>query len=76
MKLGGSRNQCQGCKQYFNSQRVFDRHRTGPYGGGRRCRTTEEMLEKGWMKNADGFWIAEMHTRASILRGEEHESLD
>ena len=64
MKLGGSRNQCQGCKQYFNSQRVFDRHRTGPYGGGRRCRTTEEMLEVGMLILDSGFWGKEKSRRS------------
>lgn len=61
--LGESRNQCQGCKQYFNSIKTFERHRTGKYGVDRRCRTTEEMLEMGWLLNADGFWISSKRTK-------------
>lgn len=57
MKLGGSRNQCQGCKEYFNSNSAFDGHRTGKFGKDRRCRTPEELIAKGWLKNEAGFWI-------------------
>ena len=76
MKLGGSRNQCQGCKQYFNSNKGFDRHRIGAYGVNRRCRTTEEMLKKGWSINADGFWITETNAMVGILTGEINEDLE
>lgn len=57
--LSGRRNQCQGCKAYFNSNTPFDMHRTGDYGVDRRCRTPEEMLGLGMSLNADGFWISE-----------------
>jgi hypothetical protein len=57
--LTGKRNQCQGCKEYFNSNTPFDKHRTGEYGVNRRCRTPEEMLSLGMSLNADGFWITE-----------------
>lgn len=63
MKLTGQRNQCQGCKQYFNSNAAFDKHRTGQVGHGRRCRTPEEMLAKGMSLNKDSFWV----TRAMPL---------
>jgi hypothetical protein len=56
--LSGDRNQCQGCKQYFNSSGAFDKHRTGEHGSNRRCRTPEEMIEKGMSLNRDGFWIS------------------
>jgi hypothetical protein len=56
--LTGRRNQCQGCKAYFNSDTPFDMHRTGDHGVDRRCRTVEEMLEKGFSLNAAGYWIA------------------
>ena len=56
--LRGDRNQCQGCKEYFNSTGAFDKHRTGKHGVDRRCRTPEEMLEKGFSLNAAGYWIA------------------
>lgn len=58
MKLTGDRNQCQGCKEYFNSGFAFDKHRTGDFGKDRRCRTTNEMLERGMSKNEAGFWIS------------------
>ena len=45
--LRGDRNQCQGCKEYFNSTGAFEKHRTGKYGVDRRCKTPEEMIEKG-----------------------------
>ena len=67
MKLSGDRNQCQGCKAYFNSTAAFDKHRVGtfgaPIGDGtymahtRRCRTPEEMAAAGMSKNAADFWI-------------------
>jgi hypothetical protein len=57
MRLTGQRNQCQGCKQYFNSNSAFDMHRFGKHGHGRRCLTPEEMTAKGMSLNAAGFWI-------------------
>ena len=57
MKLRGDRNQCQGCKEYFNSTLAFDKHRTGAHGKDRRCLTADEMQQKGMSKNHDGFWI-------------------
>lgn len=58
MNLRGDRNQCQGCKEYFNSSFAFDKHRTGEHGKDRRCLTTDEMEAKGMAKNAAGFWIS------------------
>jgi hypothetical protein len=55
--LSGDRNQCQGCKHYFNSTLAFDKHRRGEYGHNRRCLTSEEMTEKGMSVNKDGYWI-------------------
>jgi hypothetical protein len=57
-KLGASRNQCQGCKEYFNSTYAFDLHRVGDHGINRRCETKDEMLERGMSLNKDGFWIS------------------
>ena len=63
-KLTGNRNQCSGCRQYFNSNSAFDKHRTGDHGKGtRRCRTEEEMLAIGMSLNKDGFWITEKMER-------------
>jgi hypothetical protein len=61
MKLTGNRNQCQECKQYFNSNTAFDKHRTGKHGVNRRCRTPEEMLALGMLINHAGFWITEQY---------------
>jgi hypothetical protein len=60
VKLSGSRNQCTGCKEYFNSNKAFDKHRTGEHGVNRRCRTPDEMTARGMLKNASGFWITEI----------------
>jgi hypothetical protein len=70
MKLRGQRNQCQGCKEYFNSNYAFDKHRTGKHGVNRRCRSPEEMLELGMLKNQAGFWVSS----AGIYRGEDDAS--
>jgi len=66
MKLTGRHNQCQGCKEYFNSNDAFDMHRTGKHGVDRRCRTPLEMTEKGMLVNNDGFWISEPSTREFV----------
>lgn len=69
MKLSGQRNQCQGCKQYFNSNTSFEVHRTGKHGVDRRCMTPDEMKAKGMLINKAGFWI----TEESHYRGKDHE---
>ena len=61
MKLTGNRNQCQACKQYFNSNAAFDMHRVGGHGVDRRCRTPQEMLDKGMVVNHAGFWVTEAY---------------
>ncbi len=70
MKLGSQRNQCQGCKQYFNSTGAFDKHRTGKHGVNRRCMTPEEMTAKGMSINKDGFWITKIYDN-SIKRNKD-----
>ncbi len=55
-KLGSSRNQCGGCKEYFNSNYAFEAHRTGKFGDDRRCKTPAEIEASGYRLNADGFW--------------------
>ena len=55
-KLNGDRNQCQGCKEYFNSTHAFDKHRTGEHGKSRRCLSSEEMALNGMFLGPDGFW--------------------
>ena len=61
MKLTGNRNQCQSCKEYFNSNTAFDKHRTGDHGRNRRCRTPQEMTALGMLVNSAGFWITEKY---------------
>jgi hypothetical protein len=58
MELTGQHNQCRGCGEYFNSNYAFDKHRTGLHGKHRRCRTPEEMMGKGMVKNAGGWWVS------------------
>jgi len=61
MKLTGSRNQCQACKQYFNSNPAFEKHRVGKHGVDRRCRITQEMTAKGMLVNHAGFWVTKAY---------------
>jgi hypothetical protein len=72
MKLTGNRNQCQSCKEYFNSNTAFDKHRTGEHGFKRRCRTPEEMIALGMSKNNAGFWITEKYD-GPIRQGESDD---
>jgi hypothetical protein len=61
--LKGDKNQCQGCKEFFNSIKAFDMHRTGKHGVDRRCMTVEEMINKGMSLNASDFWITEKKSK-------------
>lgn len=54
--LRGDRNQCAGCDELFNSTHAFEKHRTGEHGKDRRCMTRDEMLARGMVLGADGFW--------------------
>lgn len=65
LPLRGDRNQCCGCGEYFNSSAAFDKHRHGDFGKDRRCRTVEEMREKGMDKNAAGFWVTALNPQFS-----------
>jgi hypothetical protein len=58
MDLYGDKNQCQSCKEYFNSGFAFDKHRTGEFGVDRRCRSPLEMSSVGMVKNARMYWIS------------------
>lgn len=57
LKVGKRRNQCSGCRVFFNSVTAFDKHRTGDYGVDRRCMTVDEMTAKGMSVNEAGYWI-------------------
>ena len=72
--LKGDRNQCQSCKEYFNSTGAFEGHRTGKHGVDRRCRTVNEMIERGYSKNKLGFWIASKMPESLLekITGEKH----
>ena len=74
MRLTSSRNQCQGCKQYFNSNTAFDTHRTGEHGVNRRCRTPEEMTALGMLINNAGFWITEQRNDYMDIGSSEQSS--
>ena len=67
MRLTGMRNQCQSCKQYFNSNTAFDKHRTGKHGSQRRCLTPEEMLGRGMSLNHANFWITETRDASKFM---------
>lgn len=56
MKLSGDRCRCGACSEVFNSTYAFDKHRQGPYAD-RRCLTPLAMAERGFSKNATGYWI-------------------
>lgn len=56
-RLTESRCKCSACGEHFNSVSVFDAHRVGSYDIGRRCLTVSEMLCRGWIQNAVGFFI-------------------
>jgi hypothetical protein len=73
--LTGNRNQCQSCKQYFNSNFSFDKHRTGEHGVNRRCRTPEEIAALGMSLNEDGFWISEKYKERFLKRKEGEDEV-
>lgn len=58
LKVTSSKNQCMGCKYYFNSFSAFEKHRTGSYTlHKRRCLSKEEMISKhGMQQNEEGYW--------------------
>jgi hypothetical protein len=77
MRLTGDRNQCQGCKQFFNSTFAFDKHRAGEHGRNRCCLPVAEMEAKGMEKNAAGFWVGSRMPDGiahSVPMGEDEEA--
>lgn len=56
--LTGDRNRCPTCREYFNSSKAFDQHRTGKFNSKRRCLTIGEMETNGFRKNRDGYWLS------------------
>ena len=71
--LGASRNQCGGCREYFNSNSAFELHRTGEHGVDRRCMTVDEMKGRGMDVNAAGFWVTELFDAAHRFKSEPKE---
>jgi len=71
--LRGDRCRCPACGEYLNSTGMFDRHRTGKYPE-RRCLTPAGMLERGFRKNAAGFWIRSEHPYSLAPRAQERRS--
>lgn len=67
-KLKGDRNQCQGCKEFFNSTRAFDKHRTGQFGLDRHCMTKDEMVAKEMILGEDKFWRGSKMVFAGFLQ--------
>jgi hypothetical protein len=45
-----------GCCKSFRSLGGFDKHRTGPYDGERRCLTSGELTAKGWTCDDNNTW--------------------
>lgn len=63
LPIGTQYCQCSGCGEYFNSVYAFDLHRSGKDCERRGCKTPEELLSKGWSKNAKGYWITEEYKK-------------
>ena len=49
---------CTGCHRIFASLSAFDLHRTGKFERKkRRCMTEQQMLTRGMVQNAKGWWM-------------------
>lgn len=58
LPVGTNRCQCSGCDRYFSSVGSFDKHRREG-----RCLTEAEMLARGMLVNARGYWVGSEFTR-------------
>lgn len=77
-KLTGNRNQCPTCREFFNSNGAFDKHRTGAFGKAsgpsqRRCLKPDEMRAIGMTKNDAGFWIGSVLDDSALVRRRQAE---
>lgn len=56
---GMNRSHCGACHETFNSEYLFNKHRSGPYDppGLRKCASHEEMLDKQWRLKDNGIWF-------------------
>jgi hypothetical protein len=57
-------NECGACGADFTSVVLFDAHRVGKHErdypeheDGRRCLTSWEMTDRGWVQNVKGSWL-------------------
>lgn len=72
VRLTGNRCQCPACGLLFTSPREFDRHRVGQHAGtkewrsSRRCLSPAELLLRGWVRNARGFWMKSRPQRTPV----------
>lgn len=48
---------CPECHETFTCTRTGDLHRTGPHSD-RRCLSLVDMMERGLIRNARGWWMA------------------
>ena len=55
-KLTGQQSRCAACGLLFTATSSFDKHRTGSYATGRRCKTTDELRATGFEPNARDMW--------------------
>lgn len=58
LPVGTARCKCSGCDRYFSSVGSFDKHRREG-----RCLTEAEMLARGMLVNARGYWVSSEFTR-------------
>ena len=56
LRVGGRECRCAACGETFGGADGFDRHRVGDHPN-RRCRTPDEMRERGMRIGSRGFWI-------------------
>lgn len=72
LKVGSRRNQCMGCKEYFNGLKAFEMHRVGSFDKNqRRCLSREEMIEKGMKMIGEGYWASGFGTLKTVEDFEE-----
>jgi len=71
LPLTGNRTECPSCRECFNSESAFDRHRVGSYEDSNRPRrylTVDLMLARGFQTNAKGYWIRGQRPDGTLRR--------
>lgn len=74
LPLRGDHCQCAACSEYFNSTGAFDRHRSAPHGGDRRCLTPAEMLARRMAVSAAGWWVTSVREDAPCGSSRDYRS--